>query len=168
MRLVGLAGWSGSGKTTLLAKLIPLVTGRGLTVSTIKHAHHEFDVDQPGKDSWVHRQAGATEVLVSSSRRFALMHELRSEAEPALNDLLRRLTPVDIVFIEGFKRDAYPKVEVHRPENGKPLLCTDDPWIVAVASPTPVADAPVPWLPLDEPAAIVDFILAPDFGAPRA
>jgi molybdopterin-guanine dinucleotide biosynthesis protein B len=167
MKLVGLAGWSGSGKTTLLAKLIPLITVRGLTVSTVKHAHHEFDVDQPGKDSWVHRQAGATEVLVSSSRRFALMHELRGEPEPALDELLHRLAPVDLVFIEGFKRDAYPKIEVYRPENGKPLLCPDDRWIVAIASPSPTANTPVPWLPLDEPAAIVDFVLAPDFGAHR-
>jgi molybdopterin-guanine dinucleotide biosynthesis protein B len=168
MKLVGLAGWSGSGKTTLLAKLIPLVITRGLAVSTVKHAHHEFDVDQPGKDSWVHRRAGATEVLVSSSRRFALMHELRGEPEPSLDELLRRLAPVDVVFIEGFKRDAYPKIEVHRPENGKPLLCIDDPWIVAVASPAPATGAAVPWLPLEEPAAIVDFILAPEFGTLRA
>jgi len=167
MKLVGLAGWSGSGKTTLLARLIPLITARGLSVSTIKHAHHAFDVDQPGKDSWVHRQAGATEVLVASSQRFALMHELRGAPEPTLEELLRKLTPVDIVFVEGFKRDPCPKIEVHRPETGKPLLCPDDPWIVALASPERVLDAPTPWLPLDEPDRIADFILTSKLEGPR-
>jgi molybdopterin-guanine dinucleotide biosynthesis protein B len=159
MRLIGLAGWSGSGKTTLLAKLIPLMTARGVTVSTIKHAHHDFDIDKPGKDSWIHRQAGATEVMVASDRRFALMHELRGAPEPGLPDLLARLTPVDLVFVEGFKRDPHRKIEVHRPELGKPLLAPGDAWIVAVASPTPI-DCHVPWLPLDAPAIVADFILA--------
>jgi molybdopterin-guanine dinucleotide biosynthesis protein B len=159
MRLIGLAGWSGSGKTTLLAKLIPALVAKGQRVSTIKHAHHEFDIDQPGKDSWVHRQAGATEVLVASARRFALMHELRDEPEPTLPELLGRLAPVDIVLIEGFKRDPHPKIEVHRPENGKPLLQPDDPWIAAVASPSRVSTA-VPWLPLDDIDAVADFIMA--------
>ncbi len=159
MRLIGLAGWSGSGKTTLLAKLIPALVAKGQRVSTIKHAHHEFDIDQPGKDSWVHRQAGATEVLVASARRFALMHELRDEAEPTLPDLLARLAPVDIVLIEGFKRDPHPKIEIHRPEGGKPLLQPDDPWIAAVASPTRISMA-VPWLPLDDIDAVADFIMA--------
>jgi molybdopterin-guanine dinucleotide biosynthesis protein B len=162
MRLIGLVGWSGSGKTTLLSKLIPLIVARGVTVSTIKHAHHEFDVDTPGKDSWVHRQAGATEVLVASDRRFALMHELRGEPEPGLNDLLARLTPVDLVFVEGFKRDPYRKIEIHRPKLGKNLLAPDDPWIIAVASPEPIAGVALQWLPLDQPAAIADFILAQD------
>lgn len=157
---MGLAGWSGSGKTTLLAKLIPLMTARGLTVSTIKHAHHDFDIDRPGKDSWVHRQAGATEVLVASDRRFALMHELRDEAEPSLDDLLAKLSPVDLVIVEGFKRDPHPKIEIHRPELGKPLLFPDDEWIVAIASPLPVPGAPIPWLALNDPQAIADFILA--------
>lgn len=159
MRLIGLAGWSGSGKTSLLAKLIPSLVAKGQRVSTIKHAHHEFDIDQPGKDSWVHRQAGATEVLVASARRFALMHELRDESEPTLPELLARLAPVDIVLIEGFKRDLHPKIEIHRPETGQPLLQPDDPWIVAVASPSRVSAA-VPWLPLDDIEAIADFILA--------
>jgi molybdopterin-guanine dinucleotide biosynthesis protein B len=167
MRVIGLAGWSGSGKTTLLAKLIPLITVRAFTVSTIKHAHHAFDIDQPGKDSWVHRQAGATEVLISSAHRFALMHELRDRSEPSLDELLGRLAPVDFVFVEGFKRDLYPKIEVHRPEVGKPLLCPEDPWIVAVASPEPIAGAPVPWLPLDQPEAIADFILDAKFDMPH-
>ena len=168
MKLIGLAGWSGSGKTTLLAGLIPLIVARGLSVSTVKHAHHEFDIDQPGKDSWAHRQAGATEVLISSARRFALMHELRGQPEPPLDELLARLCPVDLIFIEGFKRDSYPKIEVHRPEVGKPLLCAEDRWIGALASPAPVDNAPAPWLPLDQPAAIVDFILASSFDAPRS
>jgi molybdopterin-guanine dinucleotide biosynthesis protein B len=159
MRLIGLAGWSGSGKTTLLARLIPELIARGQRVSTIKHAHHEFDIDQPGKDSWVHRHAGATEVLVASVRRFALMHELRDALEPTLPELLARLAPVDIVLIEGFKRDPHPKIEVYRPENGKPLLQPDDPWIAAVASPLAVSAA-VPWLPLDDIEAIADFVMA--------
>jgi molybdopterin-guanine dinucleotide biosynthesis adapter protein len=159
MRLIGLAGWSGSGKTTLLAKLIPALVAKGQRVSTIKHAHHEFDIDQPGKDSWIHRQAGATEVLVASTRRFALMHELHDEVEPTLPQLLARLALVDIVLIEGFKRDPHPKIEIHRPENGKPLLQPDDPWIAAVASPARVSMA-VPWLPLDDIDAIADFIMA--------
>src|SRR3954452_18962426 len=112
MKIIGIAGWSGAGKTTLLTRVIPCLTARGLRVSTIKHAHHDFDVDQPGKDSHTHRLAGATEVLVSSSRRFALMHELRGEDEPALAALLCRLSPVDLVVIEGFKREAHPKLEV--------------------------------------------------------
>jgi molybdopterin-guanine dinucleotide biosynthesis protein B len=159
MRLIGLVGWSGSGKTTLLAKLIPALVARGVTVSTIKHAHHEFDIDQPGKDSWVHRQAGAREVLVASARRFALMHELRDEAEPGLPELLARLAPVDVVLVEGFKRDPHPKIEVHRPENDKPLLQPDDPWIAAIASPARVSTA-VPWLPLDDIDAIASFVMA--------
>ena len=160
MRLIGIAGWSGSGKTTLLAKLIPILVARGVTVSTIKHAHHEFDVDQPGKDSWTHRQAGATEVLVSSANRFALMHELRGAAEPTLGELLARLAPVELVIVEGFKRDPIPKIEIHRPELGKPLLYPDDPTIVALASPARLGDLPLPWFPLDEPDAIAEFILA--------
>src|ERR671939_1793691 len=114
MRVIGLAGWSGAGKTTLLVKLIPALRRRGLTVSTLKHAHHGFDIDQPGKDSYEHRQAGATEVLIASGRRWALVHELRGDAEPTLPDLLRHLSPVDLVIVEGFKAYAHPKVEVHR------------------------------------------------------
>jgi molybdopterin-guanine dinucleotide biosynthesis protein B len=160
MRVIGLAGWSGSGKTTLLAKLIPVLTARGLTVSTVKHAHHDFDIDQPGKDSWVHRQAGATEVLVASDRRFALMRELRDEPKPGLADLLARLSPVDLVIVEGFKRDLHPKIEIYRPDLGTPPLYPDDDRIVAIASPSPIPGAPVRCLPLNDPHAIADFILA--------
>jgi molybdopterin-guanine dinucleotide biosynthesis protein B len=160
MRLIGFAGWSGSGKTTLVTGVIPILVARGLRVSTIKHAHHEFDIDQPGKDSWLHRQAGANEVLISSANRFALMHELRGAPEPTLAQLLARLEPVDLVIVEGFKRDRFPKIEVHRPEVGKPLLCVDDPDIVAVASPAPVPGVDLPWLPLDSAAAVADFIVA--------
>ena len=159
-RLIGIAGWSGSGKTTLLSKLIPVLVARGVTVSTVKHAHHAFDVDQPGKDSYVHRQAGATEVLVSSSNRFALMHELRGRPEPTLNELLSRLAPVDLVIVEGFKRDPIPKIEVHRPEIGKPLLYPDDPAIVALATPIGPEALQIPWLPLNEPETIADFVLS--------
>jgi len=158
MYIFGLAGWSGSGKTTLLAALIPELVGRGVTVSTLKHAHHEFDIDQPGKDSWVHRQAGASEVMVASSRRFALMHELRDAPEPSLGELVSRMAPVDLLLIEGFKREPHPKLEVHRPSIGKPFLYPDDPHIVAIASDA-VLTAPLPMLPLADAAAIADFIL---------
>src|SRR5579871_3559662 len=159
MRVIGIAGWSGSGKTTLLAKLIPVLVARGVTVSTVKHAHHAFDIDQLGKDSYVHRQAGATEVLVSSANRFALMHELRGAPEPTLDELLARLAPVDLVIVEGFKRDPIPKIEIHRPEVGKPLLYPDDPAIVALTSPVRLDGLPIWWLPLDEPEKVADFIL---------
>lgn len=160
MRLIGLAGWSGSGKTSLVKALIPVLTGRGLTVSTIKHAHHAFDIDQPGKDSWEHRQAGASEVLVSSAHRFALMRELRGAPEPSLVELLTRLAPVDLVLIEGFKREPIPKIEIHRPAIGKPLLHPDDPSIQAIASPAPLPGIALPHLPLDRPEVIADWILA--------
>jgi molybdopterin-guanine dinucleotide biosynthesis protein B len=160
MRLIGFAGWSGSGKTTLVTQVIPALIARGRTVSTIKHAHHEFDVDTPGKDSYEHRAAGAAEVLVASSRRFALMHEYRGAPELDLPGLLARLAPVDVVIVEGFKRDPFPKVEVHRPEVGKPLLQPGDPHIVAVASPEPLSGVTVPWLPLDDVDAVVDFLIA--------
>ena len=158
MRIFGLAGWSGSGKTTLLAALIPELAARGLSVSTIKHAHHDFDIDRPGKDSWRHRQAGAREVMVASARRWALMHELRGDAEPSLDELVTRLGPVDVVIVEGFKRHPHPKLEVHRPSLGKPLLYPDDPHIVAIASDEPFA-APLPLLSLADPAAIAGFML---------
>src|SRR6202046_3286843 len=130
MRIIGLAGWSGSGKTTLIAKVIPVLTGRGLKIATVKHAHHEFDIDQPGKDSWMHRQAGASEVAIISSRRWAIVHELRDEPEPALVDVLAKLSPVDLVIIEGFRRHSHPKLEVYRATVGKPLLHPDDDVIV--------------------------------------
>ena len=134
MKVIGLAGWSGAGKTTLLTRVIPHLLAEGLRVSVIKHAHHEFDVDVPGKDSWVHRQSGAAEVLVSSARRWALMHELRGAAEPKLPELLVKMSPVDLVLIEGFKREPHRKIEVYRAANGKPLLFPDDPEIVGIAT----------------------------------
>ena len=158
MRLIGLAGWSGSGKTTLLAKLIPRLTARGLAVSTVKHAHHAFDLDQPGKDSHSHRMAGATEVLVGSAARWALVHELRGAAEPTLRELLAKLAPVDLVIVEGYKREPHPKLEVHRVAVGKPLLQPDDPHIVAIASDQRVP-ASVPVVSLDDLEAIAEIIL---------
>src|SRR3954470_17488847 len=158
MRLIGLAGWSGAGKTTLLVKLIPELTRRGVGVSTLKHAHHRFDVDTPGKDSWAHREAGARQVLVSSAHRWALMTELRGAPEPDLRSLLGQLAPVDLVIVEGFKRDAHPKIEVHRAANGKPWLHPEDPAIIAVASDARPAAA-LPWAPLDDAAAIADLVL---------
>jgi molybdopterin-guanine dinucleotide biosynthesis adapter protein len=158
MRIFGLAGWSGCGKTTLLAAIIPELAVRGLSVSTIKHAHHDFDIDRPGKDSWRHRQAGASEVMVASARRWALMHELRGAAEPSLDELVARLSPVDVVIVEGYKRHPHPKLEVHRPSLGKPLLYPDDPYIVAIASDEPFA-APLPLLSLADPAAVAGFML---------
>jgi molybdopterin-guanine dinucleotide biosynthesis protein MobB len=157
MRIFGLAGWSGSGKTTLLAGLIPELVARGLSVSTIKHAHHEFDIDQPGKDSWRHRQAGATEVMVASSRRWALMHELRALPEPSLDELIARMSPVDLLLVEGFKRQPHPKLEVHRPSLGKPLIYPEDPHVVAIASDEAFA-APLPLLPLGDAGAVAAFI----------
>jgi len=159
MRVIGIAGWSGAGKTTLLARMIPRLAARGVSVSTVKHAHHAFDVDQPGKDSHTHRAAGATEVLVSSARRWALVHELRGAAEPSLRDLLKKLSPVDLVVVEGFKHGAHPKLEVFRAALGKPPLHGDDPHVVAVASDAPVT-ASVPVVALDDIDAIVDVVLA--------
>jgi len=159
MKLFGLAGWSGSGKTTLMKALLPELIGRGVTVSTIKHAHHSFDVDQPGKDSYEHRRAGAHEVMVASAHRWALMRELHGAAEPSLEALIARMAPVDLLLVEGFKRHPHPKLEVHRPSNGKPLLCPDDPHIVAVASDVPLVGLAVPRLALDDVPAIADFIL---------
>ena len=159
MRIIGLAGWSGSGKTTLITKVIPRLSARGLRVSTLKHAHHGFDLDQPGKDSFMHRAAGATEVAISSAKRFAILHELRDEPEWDLPDLLAKLTPVDLVLVEGFKRDAFPKLEVHRVVNGKPLLHPEDPRIIAIASDRPLPQAKVPVVDLDDVDAIVELLL---------
>jgi molybdopterin-guanine dinucleotide biosynthesis protein B len=159
MRVIGIAGWSGAGKTTLLAKLIPRLNARGVHVSTVKHAHHGFDVDQPGKDSHTHRMAGATEVLVSSATRWALVHELRGAAEPSLAQLLVKLAPVDLVIVEGFKHGSHPKLEVYRTAVGKPLLHPDDPHIVAIASDAPVAAARVAVVALDDIEAVADLML---------
>ena len=138
MKVFGFAGYSGSGKTTLIEQLIPRFVARGLRVSLIKHAHHAFDIDQPGKDSHRHREAGATEILLTSSNRWALMHELRGEPEPGLRDQLRLFSPCDLVLVEGYKSADIPKLEVHRPSTGKPLLHLNDPNIVAVASDSPI------------------------------
>jgi molybdopterin-guanine dinucleotide biosynthesis adapter protein len=159
MRIIGLAGWSGSGKTTLLTKVIPRLVRRGLKVSTLKHAHHAFDIDQPGKDSHSHRMAGATEVLVGSANRWALVHELRGAAEPPLAALLEKLSPVDLVVIEGYKREAHPKLEVYRAAVGKPLLHPDDPAIVAVAADEPLPAARVPVIDLDDIERIADVLI---------
>jgi molybdopterin-guanine dinucleotide biosynthesis adapter protein len=161
MKVFGLAGWSGSGKTTLMTQLLPALLARGVSVSTVKHAHHAFDVDQPGKDSYRHREAGATEVMISSERRWALMHELRGDAEPPLAELLGHMSPVDLVIVEGFKRAAVPKIEVYRAVVGKKLLAPEDSDIVAVASDLPVAGlGALPRFALDDAGAIADFIIA--------
>jgi molybdopterin-guanine dinucleotide biosynthesis protein B len=160
MKIFGLAGWSGAGKTSLMVRLLPELVSRGLAVSTMKHAHHAFDVDRPGKDSYEHRQAGATEVLVTSANRWALMHELRGAAEAQVEELVARMTPVDLLLIEGFKHHPHDKLEVFRRDIGKPLLCAADPRIVAVASDGPVPEARVPVIGLDDTRAIADFIVA--------
>jgi molybdopterin-guanine dinucleotide biosynthesis protein B len=158
MKIFGFAGWSGSGKTTLIEKLIPLLVARGLKVSLIKHAHHTFDVDRPGKDSYRHRHAGCTEVLVSSSRRWALVHELRGAAEPGFTELLERLAPCDLALIEGFKRERVPKLEVYRAVTGEPLLHPHDRDIVAIASDRRL-DTKLPQFDLDDAPGIADFVL---------
>jgi molybdopterin-guanine dinucleotide biosynthesis adapter protein len=160
MRVIGLAGWSGAGKTTLLVKLLPRLVARGLEVSTIKHAHHSFDLDQPGKDSHSHRVAGASEVLVSSAARWALVHELRGAAEMRLEDLVGKLAPVDLVIVEGFKGGVHPKLEVYRAAVGKPLLHAHDPKIVAVAADVALPQAGVPVLAIDDVEGIIEVILA--------
>ena len=160
MKIFGLAGWSGSGKTTLVMRLLPELNGRGYTVSTVKHAHHNFDTDKPGKDSYEHRRAGATEVMVSSVKRWALMHENRGGLEPDLDALAARMTPVDLLLVEGFKRYGHAKMEIHRPSVGKDLLCGDDPHIVAVASDEALPQVNVPVLDINDVSAIADFIVA--------
>jgi molybdopterin-guanine dinucleotide biosynthesis protein B len=160
MKVIGLAGWSGSGKTTLLAKLIPALIARGVKVSTVKHAHHHFDLDKPGKDSYVHREAGASEVFISSANRWAQMHELRGTPELHLREILKKMTPVDLVIVEGFKRESHPKIEIHRAEVGKSLLQPEDNWIVAIASNTKIPGAGVPVLSLDDIEKIADVVLA--------
>jgi molybdopterin-guanine dinucleotide biosynthesis adapter protein len=158
--IIGFAGWSGSGKTTLITRLIPVLTARGISVSTIKHAHHGFDIDKPGKDSYAHRSAGATEVLVTSGNRWALIHELRGYPEPDLGELLAKLAPVDLVLIEGFKRTTSIKIEVYRPSLGKPLIYPADRSVVAVAVDMPVPlPTTIPTLALDDVEAIADFVV---------
>ena len=159
MKVFGLRGWSGSRKTTLLVRLIPELVERGLRVSTVKHAHHGFDVDQPGKDSHRHREAGATEVMVSSARRFALMHERRDGTEASLDELLTRMSPVDLVLVEGYKEQPHDKLEIWRAATGKPLLAASDPHVVAVATTDPLPPQRVTVLDLNDVPAIADFIV---------
>ncbi len=172
MRVFGFAGWSGSGKTTLIEKLVPRLVGRGLRVSLIKHAHHDFDIDQPGKDSYRHREAGCTEVLISSGRRWALMHELRDEAELTLDAALTRLSPSDLVLVEGYKTAPLPKLEVWRSVVGKPLLHPLDPHIAALATDDPTflagEAAGLPVFGLDDYDGIATFILAEGLPMPLA
>ena len=158
MKVIGLAGWSGAGKTTLLSRVIPHLLGQGLRVSVIKHAHHEFDVDVPGKDSWLHREAGAEEVLVSSANRWALMHELRGAREPRLSDLLRKMSRVDLIVVEGYKNEPHSKIEVYRAANGKPLLFPGDAAIVGVVSDVALETA-LPTAHLDDIEAIATMML---------
>ena len=158
MRIFGVVGWKNAGKTGLMERLVSEITARGFTVSTVKHAHHTFDVDHAGKDSHRHRVAGATEVLLASRNRFALMHELRTEEEPTLDMLLKKLAPVDLVLIEGYKRDLHHKVEAHRAETGNPLIAPDDETVRAVDSDVPL-DLDRPLFDLNVTVSIADFIL---------
>ena len=158
MKIFGFAGWSGSGKTTLIEKLIPRFVGGGLRVSLIKHAHHTFDVDQPGKDSYRHRHAGAAEILVSSSRRWVLMHELRGAQEPSFEEHVKRISPCDLLLVEGFKFAPIPKLEVWRAEAGEGMLHPNDPHIVAVASDVRI-DTRLPLLDLNDDTAVAKFVL---------
>lgn len=159
MKIIGITGWSGAGKTNLIVGLIPLLKARGLRVSTVKHAHHGFDIDRPGKDSHDHRLAGATEVLISSGRRFALMHELRDETEWSLPALLGKLSAVDLALVEGFKAEAHPKIEVFRQANGKPPLYPDNPTIRAVAADCTLPGCGVPVYHIDDHKALADVVL---------
>jgi molybdopterin-guanine dinucleotide biosynthesis adapter protein len=160
MRIIGFAGWSGSGKTTLIAKVIPRMVARGLSVSTVKHAHHGFDVDTPGKDSHTHRLAGATEVLVASGRRWALMHELRDEDEPTIYALLEKMSPVDLVLIEGFKSARHTRIEVYRGAVGKPPFHPENPHVAGIVSDTPFPAAGRPVIHIDDIDGVVALILA--------
>jgi molybdopterin-guanine dinucleotide biosynthesis protein B len=158
MKVIGIAGFSGSGKTTLIEKLIPLFVREGLRVSLVKHAHHEFDVDQPGKDSWRHRHAGCSEVLISSSKRWALLHELRGAAEPSLAEQLKHLSPCDLVIVEGYKISEIAKVEVHRRDSSAPLLYPEDAHVVAVATDEPL-ETRLPQFGLDDAEGVARFIV---------
>jgi len=158
MKIFGFAGWSGSGKTTLVKAVIPALIARGLKISTIKHTHHNFDIDRPGKDSFEHRTAGAHEVVITGAQRWALLHENRGEPEPNIEQMLSHMSPVDLVLIEGFKSYPHAKMEVHRPDIGKPLLCIDEPSIVAIASTTQL-DVDIPQIDLNDVEAIADFVI---------
>lgn len=163
MNIYGVVGWKNAGKTGLMERLVSEISGRGYSVSTVKHAHHTFDVDHPGKDSYRHRKAGAREVLLASRNRFALMHELEGEEEPSLADLLEKLAPVDLVLVEGYKRDRHPKVEAHRQETGNPLIA--DETVRAIAADTKL-EVDRPLFDLNDTRAIADFILS-DLGLPE-
>jgi molybdopterin-guanine dinucleotide biosynthesis adapter protein len=158
LKIIGIVGWSGSGKTTLLTALLPILRERRLTISTVKHAHHGFDMDRPGKDSFRHRQAGAHEVMVMTGRRWALLHEVVGP-EPMLEQLLDRMEPVDLVLVEGFKTHRFPKIEVHRPVLAKPPIWPEQPDIVAVASDAPLPACDRPRLPLNDPAITAEWVL---------
>jgi len=158
VRLYGVTGWKNTGKTTLVTRLVGVFTARGLSVSTVKHAHHRVDIDRPGADSFRHREAGAREVILASRHRFALMREIGEAPEPPLAELLALLQPVDLVLVEGYKRDAHPKVEAHRAEAGRPLLAPEDPTVRAVASDTALTDLRVPLFRLDDAEGVADFI----------
>ncbi len=158
--VIGVVGWKNNGKTTLVTRLVAHLVARGLRVSTVKHAHHSVDVDQPGKDSHRHREAGAGEVVLATARRWVLIHELRDEAEPPLEDLLAKMAPADLVIVEGFKQFPHPKIEVHRKARGTPLIAREDPSVLAVASDEPLPDLDLPVFDLDAIAEIADFVLA--------
>ena len=159
-KVLGIVGWSGSGKTTLLTKLIPLLVSRGLRIATLKHAHHAFDVDQPGKDSYEHRKAGASEVIVSSARRWVQMHEVGDGAEATLAEHLQRLSPCDLVLVEGYKTERHPKLEVFRESVGKSALHPTDARIVAVASDTRLPDLAIPQVDLNDVSAVAEVVIA--------
>ena len=156
--ILGLAGYSGSGKTTLLEKLIPLLVAQGLRIAVVKHAHHDFDIDQPGKDSYRQRKAGASEVLITSAHRWALMHELQNETEPTLEECCARLTPCDLVLVEGYKHADIPKLEVHRSRAGHEYLYPSDARIIAVVTDKKTA-LPLPALDLNAPEGVAAFII---------
>ena len=165
--ILGFAAWSGTGKTTLLRRLLPILAGRGIRVGMVKHAHHDFDVDTPGKDSYAHREAGAQEVMVSSTNRWALMHEHRGAPEAALPDLLARMSPVDLVLVEGFKSHRHDKIEVWRRSVGQPLLAADDPKVIAVAADADIEGLGLPRLDLNDAGAIAEFIVRHQAAASR-
>lgn len=158
--VIGIIGWSGTGKTTLLTDLIPVLIARGYTVSTMKHTHHDFDMDQPGKDSYLHREAGAREVLLTSKKRWALLNELRDEPEPDMEELFTKMAPVDILLIEGFKSHRFAKIEVNRPSRGKKLLCKTDDSVIALATDEAVEEISIPLLDLNDVEAVADFIVS--------
>ena len=159
MKIFGLVGWSGSGKTTLVAKLVPELIGRGFSVSTMKHTHHNFDIDKKGKDSYLHRMAGATEVLITGAKRWAILHENRDAPEPAIDELLARMQDVDLVLIEGFKSHHHKKMEIYRPSVGKPPLSPDNPSIIAVASDVELSDVDIPVINLEDIKGVADYIV---------